>query len=374
MTTQKKRKKKVVKIKKKKLRFKRFHISFGSRLLFYSALFFGSFFLSFYFVGSSFDFVHEENISFKETGNIDYSVCLNKNDTFETECLEKNSSYNYVASLINNISVKFDYTFGGNKVYLEKPLKYKIVGNLIIKNKENSYIYSEKEYVLKDESSDNILTTDLYYNIQDSVNIDYSYYNNIANQFKSEYGVDIDSYLNVSLIVSNEVDAKYNVPNSSALNIKIPLSLKSVKLEASELNNGFDQTVIKEYLTISDYVTLICGVLLFIFSIYYFIGFISLFSSLFKKKSIYDKTLNKYMKEYDRLIVETKSLPAFSDYNMLKIKTFEELLDVRDNLRLPIMYYNVISHQKAYFYILHENNLYVYTLKEVDLAYEKKSK
>lgn len=374
MTTRKKRKKKVVKIKKKKLRFKRFHISFGSRLLFYSALFFGSFFLSFYFLGSSFDFVHEENISFKETGNIDYSVCLNKNDTFETECLEKNSSYNYVASLINNISVKFNYSFGGNKVYLEKPLKYKIVGNLIIKNKENSYIYSEKEYILKEESSDNILTTGLYYNIADTINIDYSYYNNIANQFKSEYGVDIDSYLNVSLVVYNEVDAKYNVPNSSTLNIKIPLSLKSVKLEASELNNGFDQTIIKKYLTISDYVTLICGVLLFIFSIYYFIGFISLFSSLFRKKSAYDKMLNKYMKEYDRLIVETKSLPVFSNYNMLKIKTFEELLDVRDNLRLPIMYYNVISHQKAYFYILHVNNLYVYALKEVDLAHEKKSK
>jgi hypothetical protein len=362
------------KTKDKKDKLKRFHFSFGRRLIFYSASFLCLFFLSFYFIINSFDLVHEEKISFKETGSIDYSVCLNKNDTFETECLGKNSSYNYVASLINNISVKFNYTFGGNKLYLEKPLKYKIVGKLIIKNKENSYIYSEKEYILKEESSDNILTTGLYYNIDDTINIDYSYYNNIANQFKSEYGVDTDSYLDVSFIVYNEVDAKYNIPNSSNLNIKIPLSLKSIKFEVTELNNNSEQTIIKEYLSISDYVTLIFGILLFIFSIYYLICFIILIFSLKRKKNIYDKMLNKYMKEYDRLIVATKSLPTFSDYNMLKIDSFEELLDVRDNLRLPIMYYNVIPHQKAYFYILHENNLYVYTLKEVDLANEKKNK
>ncbi len=365
--------KKTFETKEKKVKLKRFHFSFGRRLLYYSASFLCLFFFSFYFIVNSFDLVHEEKVTFKETGNIDYSVCLNKNDTFETECLGKNSSYNYVASLINNISIKFNYTFGGNKLYLEKPLKYKIVGKLIIKNKENSYIYSEKEYVLKNISSDNIITIGSYYSIDDSISIDYSYYNNIANQFKSEYGVDIDSYLDVSFIVYNEVDAKYNIPNSSNLNIKIPLSLKSIKFEVSELNNNLEQTIIKEYLSISDYVALIFGILLFSFSIYYFIRFIILIFPLLRKKNIYDKMLSKYMKEYDRLIVETESLPIFSDYNMLKIKSFEELLDVRDNLRLPIMYYNVTPHKKAYFYILHVNNLYVYTLKEVDLINEKKS-
>ncbi len=373
MATQKKRGKKVLKNKKKKLRLKRFHISFGNRLLFYSIMFFGTFFLGFYFIGSSLNYVHEEKVFFKETGNTDYTICLNKNDTFEEECLEKNSSYNYVASLINDITVKFNYSFGGNKVFIEKPLKYKIVGKLVIKNKENSYIYSEKEYVLKSETDDNVLLTGLYYNIDDSVKIDYSYYNNIANQFKSDYGVDIDSYLDVSFITYNEVDSKYGVANTSNFGVKIPLTLKSIKIDTTSLNNESEQNIINEYLNVKDWITLICGSLLFTFSIYYFLQFIILLSKLCTKKNIYDKTLNKYMKEYDRLIVETKSLPVFSDYNMLKINSFEELLDVRDNLRLPIMYFNVISHQKAYFYILHENNLYVYTFKEVDLVNEEKN-
>ena len=35
------------------------------------------------------------------------------------------------------------------------------------------------------------------------------------------------------------------------------------------------------------------------------------------------------------------------------------------------MYYSVTPHQKAHFYILQEKNLYVYTLKLVDLTKEK---
>lgn len=73
------------------------------------------------------------------------------------------------------------------------------------------------------------------------------------------------------------------------------------------------------------------------------------------------------MKEYDRMIVETVTLPKFDNYNILNIKSFNELLDVRDNLRLPIMFYEVSEHEKAHFYILRDKNLYLYTLKEVDL-------
>ena len=57
----------------------------------------------------------------------------------------------------------------------------------------------------------------------------------------------------------------------------------------------------------------------------------------------------------------------------MKIDSFEELLDVRDNLHLPIMYYDVIKHQKAIFYILHDSNIYIYTLKEIDLIGKMKN-
>ena len=46
---------------------------------------------------------------------------------------------------------------------------------------------------------------------------------------------------------------------------------------------------------------------------------------------------------------------------------FTELLDVRDNLKVPIKYYNIVNHQKCLFYLTSENEIYEYYVKEVDL-------
>ena len=360
--------------KKKKYRLKRFHISYGKRVLFYSILFLLCLLFGIKLIFSSFTINKEEKILFNETGNIDYQVCLKENDFFEKECLDKDMSY--VASLIDKIYLEFNYTVGGNKVYLEKDLKYKIVGNLVILNKDNSSKYFEKEYILKDLSSDNILTKGLFYNIDDKINIDYDYYNKIANSFKSEYAVDVESYLDISLVVYNEYDSIYNIPSSNNLSIKVPLSEKSIqiKLDTDNINNSNVLNVKNEEFTISNFICLFTSIILLVLSMYYFVNLVGLLLSLFGKKSPYDKVLNKYLKEYDRLIVETSSLPSFSDYNLLKINSFEELIDVRDNLRLPIMYYLVVPHSKAYFYILQDTNIYVFTLKEVDLVDNEKKK
>ena len=61
-----------------------------------------------------------------------------------------------------------------------------------------------------------------------------------------------------------------------------------------------------------------------------------------------------------------KEILFFED-NIIKINKFTELLDVRDNLHQPIMYYNVVAHQKCHLYILKDSNLYLLTLKDVDM-------
>ena len=95
---------------------------------------------------------------------------------------------------------------------------------------------------------------------------------------------------------------------------------------------------------------------------------IKLINKLGSNKTDYDKFISKILKEYDRLVAETKSLPLFDKYNIMEINGFNELLDVRDNLKLPIMYYNVTMHQKAYFYIVYGKNLYLYTVKSSDFS------
>ena len=54
-------------------------------------------------------------------------------------------------------------------------------------------------------------------------------------------------------------------------------------------------------------------------------------------------------------------------YNVLLINSFNELVDVRDNLHSPIMFYNAIDHEMSKFYILNDNNLYLFIVKSKDI-------
>ena len=78
------------------------------------------------------------------------------------------------------------------------------------------------------------------------------------------------------------------------------------------------------------------------------------------------------MRLYDRLIAESHSMISLEDKEVIRINKFDELLDIHDNLGLPIVYYEVAKHQKCYFYICHNNIVYINTIKNVDL--EKKLK
>ena len=85
------------------------------------------------------------------------------------------------------------------------------------------------------------------------------------------------------------------------------------------------------------------------------------------KKTSYDKYINKILNEYDRLIVESTTEPDIKHSNIIKLPNFRELLDVRDNLKLPIMYYVVVKYHKSYFYIKNNNDIYLLINKAADL-------
>ena len=86
-----------------------------------------------------------------------------------------------------------------------------------------------------------------------------------------------------------------------------------------------------------------------------------------KNRSEYDKYVAKILNEYDRLIVETSTAPITKDKDIVDVKEFKELLDVRDNLNLPIKYHIISEHHKCEFYISHEEEVYILTIKDVDI-------
>ena len=336
--------------------------------------------IGFKFITNSLSINSDEKLHFQEKGNVKYSVCLKDNDFFEDECLDSNMSY--VASLIKNIPLDFNYQFNSNFDDLVSSIDYEIVAKLIIENNDTKTKYYEKEYVLSPKTTGYVKNNKALYNLDKKVNIDYEYYNSIATNFKSQYGVDSQSYLEVYLNTYNNVNSKYkNIPASAQISVRIPLSQKAIeiKFNTQEINKIIDKYITSKSIVINGYLKFIVGIFFLFISLIFLFFIFWIIKKYTKTISKYDKYINKILKEYDRLIVETSTFPDEKDYNILIINSFNELVDVRDNLHSPIMFYNVKDHKMSKFYIINNNNLYLYIVDSKDInggdkKYETKKK
>lgn len=312
-------------------------------------------------------------INYRETGSFDYKVYIRKNEFYETPYLGKNMVY--IASLIENINIDLNYQFLIDEK-VNTDITYNIVAKLTITTEDGKNVLYEKEYPIK-ENQKKVLNDVNAQFIKDNVVIDYNYYNELANRFKATYGVGAKSELTVYMRIkkaANNDSKTININESSEMNLKIPLSQKTLNITINDTGINNNKSIINESKVNFD--NIFCGVLCsicFIGGVAFTLKTLELLFVMMPKKSKYDKYIEKLLREYDRLIVETPTEPRFEGKEQIKIKRFEELLDARDNFKRPIMYYNLIAHQKCYFYIEVENTMYLLVIKAVDLD-EKQSK
>jgi len=309
-------------------------------------------------LNKSLNFENEKIIKYSEKSDLDYRVYLEENDFYEDEYLGKDMLY--VASLIKKIDIDFDYIFESedkeNLVF-----DYKIVGKLSISNPTGTKSYFEKSYVLLEDKTVNMSSSSKQ-NIKETISVDYPYYNSLANGFKNQYGVESDSKLTIYLLINkkNSEGSDFTLDSSNTMSLEIPLSEKAVdiSLDYKKINET-SNIIKKKQLTIKDFLPLILSVVLIALSLFMMVKAMRNINLLRIKKSKYDKYIAKILKEYDRLIAESSTLLSFEDKEVIDISKFSELLDIHDNLQLPIMYYEVREHELSYFYISHDKVVYV---------------
>ena len=341
------------------------YLSYENRVIRY-ALFFALFFVSgLVLMLQSINFNKEEYINYAETSVLDYKVYLKQNDFYQEKYLEKGMLY--VASLIDHIDIDFLYNFNiDEKVNLD--FKYNIVGKLSITDSDGKNVYLTRDYTLL-EDKEFKLVNEQDHTIQEKIVIDYGEYNKIANSFKSTYGLDTASKLNIYLNVEKKSDTEAikDIANDNNMLIQIPLSQRSVSISMDYKDINRNSKLVKSSsITVKNVAFIVVSVVLLLVSFYGLYNVLKLLGLLSNKRSAYDKYIAKMMRQYDRLIVKHYTCPDLSNYNVIKIREFNELLDMRDNLKVPIMFYNVTDHQKSYFYIVNNNDLYLLVLKAVD--------
>jgi len=307
---------------------------------------------AFFFWNQSKQEVIKSEIPYSEKGSTSYKVYLDANDYYDKEYLDEGMQY--ISSIIKYIEIGYNY----NAVYTDikdYELYKNIVAEIVVTDSDdnNKVIYSKKEKI-KDEVVD---VDELLVN--DTLEVDYKKYNKLVNEMKTKYGISA----NCNLIIDyNLVYSSKNgeVKNAKKLTVTIPLSKQMITITKGETISEDGLYAIRDNNSIYNYIMTFCTILMIFFVGVYVIILIIRISNRIGRESKYDRFINKALKEYDSYITQTKDESFLPDKPVIKINSFKELIDVRNNIDKTIIY-TKLSEDASKFEIIDEV-IYEYTV------------
>lgn len=309
-------------------------------------------------------------ISYEEDENpIDYRVYLKKNNFFETDYLDEGVTY--ISSLIDYIDVNFNYKVKFNQL-LTGNYKYQVKATILANKVNESGKYWSKEYKLVDKDESFKDTT--YFNAHQYIKLDYQEYNDLLSSFKKEYGLAIDGVLHVEMIIDFDGfiddgsivkcnDECNHLKKNNILKMDIPLTQNSVDISIntneSSTSNGriiydkkVSESIVYTVVRSIGFITLMISFLSAILMIRYIIRKRQMISN-------YHKEISRILSTYDSIIVNSDKINNLSKYNVIKVNSFEELLDAHSEVRMPINYVE-LKENYSIFVLINNDVAWVY--------------
>lgn len=299
--------------------------------------------------------------SHKELGSIDYKVYLKENSFFKERYLSKGKQY--TTELIDYIDIDFNYLYMGSKITdfeYEYNIKGKIIGEYESSDDEKSEIWN-KEYVILEEQKGKKYNS-MFFNVKQNLKLDYSKYNEEAINFKNQFKLAIDAKLLVKLniIYMATIDGtNRKIKNVDSIELSIPLSRTTMNITENELkgqqNNLYDEEIVPKNMNKVYVWSLILLIVIII----------SLFNKdklILNEKTYYIKIYKKLLKNYSDIIVEVEKMPNLENLDILEIKKFDDLVDAEEELKSPILLYEVSKNKECWFIIINDKYAYRYIL------------
>ncbi len=308
---------------------------------------------------TSYRLLINKNSTYTENAKVTYQVCLKENNYYQDKCIGENAEY--IAAITDTIRADFNYS----AVYQEKEknhYQYYIKSKMQMKTDDED----EREFLNKEKKLTSVKKIDLdgnVLNISESVEIPFKKYNDYAQNYKNDFGLINNSNLIITLVL------KEGQKENEVSSITVPLTKISYNISKKEINNESKVYQIKSNQGLK--YTLIAGMAIGI--LLTIISLLNMLKFLWKtrtKKSTYQKKLKQILNTYDRVIITLEDKTTIiNDQEVYKVKSFLELLDVRDTIDKPILYYKV-NDIKTEFYVQDIHKTYKFTMKESD--YEDK--
>lgn len=284
--------------------------------------------------------------SYKINNNLNYKVNLNDNSFFDEKYLDMNKIYTSV--LIKDIDTTFYYNYS-NSTKMDLKYSYKITASIVGYYGEEDESVWTKDFVLLEPVYVDELDSNLV-NINQPLNIDFNYYKGLADDFINQIKLSISAYLDVKMTVSL-ISTDETLSSEEVTQMIIPLTdstftIKSVYEEVDE-STVFDTTTEEKPI---NSLKVIGGSILLVISIIVFTTTCRVLLSI-TKKSQYQIKLNKILKRYGEIIVEVESTINIDGLSIVDIKNMEDMIDIEEELHIPILYYEIQENEEGWFVI-----------------------
>ena len=263
------------------------------------------------------------------------------------------SQFLIIQYITKYIEVNFDYIYNAT-VKEDLKSKYNITSTLYIEYLNSNQVILEKNYPIIENKIVQKMDSNQI-DIKEKINIDYQKYNSEVEQFKEQFNVPVTAYLNVNFNVESgpQSQEEINQVSTSKVTIDLNQAVYEIKIKESE----DQENTILETQTKNEpikYSLLVIGSILLIISTMYLIYQIWKFQ-LYQPNKTKIK-VRKILKKYKDIIIQLDRKPKCNFNRIFEVKEFEELVNLEEEIRSPIIYYQ--DEQKYIFMIIDNNNIY----------------
>ncbi len=330
-------------------------------------IFFITLFISFICIVKSFNTPKEDMkmlYAYNITRNSDYKVYLKPNNYIEQIYMGMNATY--ITDLVDYIDANFRYNYNVSQKATSK-YTYKVVAVLNVEyyvtgSSQGTKLWS-KEYTIVEPKQ--IQTESNQININENVKIDFNSYNSEIKRFKEQFGLPIKAYLDVKLVVNSEIDVAESQKiqkDDSVVNLKMDLNQQVFSILQDYEPTDKGQVIDEENISnVSNVILLIIGIILFAISAFGILNVIRKIISA-DRKTDYEIALNRILKNYGDIVAEIVTPTETEGMKVIDVKNFDQLLDIEEEIRMPILFYEKLPGEEGEFTIIYDNIVYRYIL------------
>ena len=303
----------------------------------------------------------EYYIHYAEDGRVNYEVFLLENDFFEDESVGADKAY--ITSLIKNIEATLKYDLDMDADGVDFDYNYDVIAKVIVTDKNSGKtLYSPEETLV--EKTTKSITDGNRVSVRETVDIDFARYNELATSFMKTYSA---KNANATLVVSMNVNVlsrcdefSENSDNSYSISMNMPLGdistnvITSSSVPTAEKVLACQGAVSLNFLKVLGIVAAIIDALL--------AGTLVAFVYMTRNEDInYMIKVQKLVKSYRSFIQQMDGEFEKDGYQLVYIKTFVEMLGIRDTLQAPILMCENEDQTKTEFLIpTNTNILYIH--------------